>query len=108
MRAMPQFREKLSDTALNIDHPVWVEDTDFDVSRHLHRIGLPPPGGRVELAEIVGHIAGLQLERSRPLWETCVIEGIDGREAGQGGRGAVLTKEQQAAVGGVRGAHVKS
>lgn len=108
MTAMPQFREKLSDSALNIDHPVWVEDTDFDVSRHLHRIGLPPPGGRAELAEIVGHIAGLPLDRSRPLWETWVIEGIDGTEASKGGRVAVLTKVHHAAVDGVSGANLMS
>ena len=52
IKAMPQFREKLADNRFNLDHPVWVEDEDFDVDRHLHRIGLPAPGGRVELAEI--------------------------------------------------------
>src|SRR5690242_7676398 len=56
IKAMPEFREKLADNRLNLDHPVWVEDEDFDVDRHLHRIGLPAPGGRVELAEICGHI----------------------------------------------------
>jgi hypothetical protein len=57
IKAMPQFREKLADSPLNLDHPVWVDDNNFDVSRHLHRIGLPPPGGRMELSEICGHIA---------------------------------------------------
>ncbi|MFZ3293643.1 wax ester/triacylglycerol synthase domain-containing protein, partial [Mycobacterium sp.] len=69
IKAMPEFREKLADSPLNLDHPVWVEDNNFDVNRHLHRIGLPPPGGRTELAEICGHIAGLPLDRTRPLWE---------------------------------------
>ena len=41
VKAMPQFREKLADSRFNLDHPVRVEDKDFDVSRHLHRIGLP-------------------------------------------------------------------
>ena len=44
--AIPTFREKLANSFLNLDHPVWVEDEDFDVQRHLHRIGLPAPGGR--------------------------------------------------------------
>ncbi|OBJ73386.1 wax ester/triacylglycerol synthase family O-acyltransferase [Mycobacterium sp. 1274756.6] len=108
MAAMPQFREKLANTALNLDHPVWVEDTEFDVSRHLHRIGLPPPGGRDELAQICGHLAGLPLDRSRPLWETWVIEGIDGVEAGKGGRLAVMTKVHHAAVDGVTGSNLMS
>lgn len=37
IKAMPEFREKLADSRLNLDHPVWVEDKDFDVNRHLHR-----------------------------------------------------------------------
>ncbi len=108
IKAMPQFREKLADSAFNLDHPVWVEDNDFDVNRHLHRIGLPPPGGRVELAEIAGHIASLPLDRTRPLWEMWVIEGVAGTDAQQGGRMAVMTKVHHAAVDGVTGANLMS
>ncbi len=108
IKAMPQFREKLADSAFNLDHPVWVEDNDFDVNRHLHRIGLPPPGGRLELAEIAGHIASLQLDRTRPLWEMWVIEGVAGTDAHEGGRLAVMTKVHHAAVDGVTGANLMS
>jgi diacylglycerol O-acyltransferase / wax synthase len=108
VKAMPQFREKLADSAFNLDHPVWVDDNNFDVSRHLHRIGLPPPGGRIELAEICGHIASLQLDRTRPLWEMWVIEGVAGTDAQQGGRLAVMTKVHHAAVDGVTGANLMS
>jgi diacylglycerol O-acyltransferase / wax synthase len=108
IKAMPEFREKLADSAFNLDHPVWVEDNDFDVSRHLHRIGLPPPGGRVELAEIAGHIASLPLNRTRPLWEMWAIEGVAGTDAQQGGRMAVMTKVHHAAVDGVTGANLMS
>jgi WS/DGAT/MGAT family acyltransferase len=111
LTAMPSFREKLADSPLNLDHPVWVEDRDFDVDRHLHRIGLPPPGGRIELAEICGHIAALPLDRSRPLWETWVIEGLAssaGTDAQPGGRLAVMTKVHHAGVDGVTGANLMS
>jgi diacylglycerol O-acyltransferase len=108
MKAMPEFREKLADSFLNLDHPVWVEDKDFDVDRHLHRIGLPAPGGRTELAEICGHIASLQLDRSRPLWEMWVIENVAGTDAHDGGRLAVFTKVHHAAVDGVTGANLMS
>ena len=67
--AIPTFREKLANSFLNLDHPVWVEDEHFDVERHLHRIGLPAPGGRAELAEVCGHLAALPLGRRHPLWE---------------------------------------
>jgi diacylglycerol O-acyltransferase / wax synthase len=108
IKALPQFREKLADSALNLDHPVWVDDNDFDVDRHLHRIGLPAPGGRRELAEIAGHIASLQLDRSRPLWEMWVIEGIAGTDASKDGRLAVMTKMHHAGVDGVSGANLMS
>ena len=108
LTAMPEFREKLADSPFNIDHPVWVEDNDFDVDRHLHRIAVPAPGGRAELAEMCGHIASLPLDRSRPLWEMCVIEGIDGTDPRAGGGIAVLTKVHHAAVDGVTGANLMS
>jgi diacylglycerol O-acyltransferase len=108
IKAMPQFREKLADSVFNLDHPVWVDDNNFDVNRHLHRIGLPPPGGRAELAEICGHIASLPLDRTRPLWEMWVIEGVAGTDAQQGGRLAVMTKVHHAAVDGVTGANLMS
>lgn len=108
VKAMPEFREKLADSRLNLDHPVWVDDRDFDVQRHLHRIGLPSPGGRTELSEICGHIASLPLDRSRPLWEMWVIENVAGTDAHAGGRLAVLTKVHHAAVDGVTGANLMS
>ncbi|MCW2689886.1 MAG: Diacylglycerol O-acyltransferase [Mycobacterium sp.] len=108
IKAMPHFREKLADSRFNLDHPVRVEDKDFDVDRHLHRIGLPAPGGRAELAEICGHIASLPLDRSRPLWEMWVIEGVAGTDAHRGGRLAVMTKVHHASVDGVTGANLMS
>lgn len=75
LQAVPEFRMKLADTQLNLDHPVWVDDEGFQLRRHVHRVGLPAPGGRRELAEMCGHIAGLALNRDRPLWEMWVIEG---------------------------------
>jgi len=108
LKAMPQFREKIADSRFNLDHPVWVEDKDFDVDRHLHRIGLPAPGGRAELAEICGHIASLPLDRSRPLWEKWVIENVDNKDPRGNGRLVVMTKVHHAAVDGVSGANLLS
>ena len=111
IKAMPEFREKLADNRFNLDHPVWVEDRDFDVARHVHRIGLPSPGGRIELAEICGHIASLPLDRTRPLWEMWVIENVGGTGNGtadSAGRIAVMTKVHHASVDGVTGANLMS
>lgn len=106
--AIPTFREKLVNSFLNLDHPVWVEDEEFDIERHLHRVGLPAPGSRLELAEITGHLASLPLDRRRPLWEMWVIEGLDGKDPRKGGRIAVMTKVHHAAVDGITGANIMS
>jgi diacylglycerol O-acyltransferase len=108
LKAMPQFREKLANSPLNLDHPVWVDDENFDVDRHLHRIGLPPPGGRGEMSEICGHIASLPLDRRRPLWEMWVIEGVAGTDCHRDGRVAVMTKVHHSGVDGVTGANLMS
>jgi diacylglycerol O-acyltransferase len=108
IRAMPQFREKLANSPLNLDHPVWVDDNNFDIDRHLHRIGLPPPGGRAELSEICGHIASLPLDRRRPLWEMWVIEGVAGTDCHRDRRIGVMIKVHHAGVDGVTGANLMS
>ncbi len=101
MDAVPEFRLKLADSQLNFDHPVWTDDGDFDLGRHLHRAAVPAPGGPRELAEICGHVAGLPLDRDRPLWEMWVIEGLHGNEAL-----AFVLKVHHAVVDGVGGANL--
>ncbi len=106
--AIPEFRAKLADSQLNLDYPVWVDDDAFDLDRHLLRIELPSPGGRRELAEICGHIASAPLDRSKPLWEMWVIEGVADTDPRAGGLLAVMTKVHHAAVDGVSGADLLS
>ncbi|MEB3981732.1 wax ester/triacylglycerol synthase family O-acyltransferase [Mycobacterium sp. 663a-19] len=101
VNAVPEFRMRLADTQLNLDHPVWVDDENFQLRHHLHRVGVPAPGGRRELAEICGYIAGLPLNRDRPLWEMWVLEG-----GARGGTLAVLLKVHHAVVDGVAGANL--
>ncbi len=99
-RAIPAFRRKLYDSPLNVDHPVWIDDADFDIDRHLHRTAIPAPGGREQLAEACAHIAGIPMDRQRPLWEFWVIEGL------ADGKIAVMTKMHHASVDGVSGANL--
>lgn len=101
MGALPELRAKLANSQLNLDHPVWVEDTELDVSQHLHRIALPAPGGRRELSEVCGRIASIPLDRSKPLWEMWVIEGIAGTDPRDGGPIVLMIKVHHAAVDGV-------
>ncbi len=101
VKAVPEFRMKLANTQLNLDHPVWVDDENFELRRHLCRVGVPAPGGRHELAEICGHIAGLPLDRDRPLWEMWVLEG-----GARSDTVAVMLKFHHAVVDGVAGANL--
>ena len=99
---VPMFHRKLKQVPLGIDHPVWVEDEDFDIDRHVHRMALPSPGGERELADLCGHMAGIPLDRSRPLWDFVVIEGLES------GKVAVFTKMHHCTVDGVSGANAIS
>ena len=74
---VPMFNRKLKLVPGGIDFPVWVIDEEFDIDRHVHRLAVPSPGGERELSEVVGHLAGIPLDRSRPLWEMHVIEGLE-------------------------------
>lgn len=99
---MPTFRRRLHDSVLNVDHPVWVEDEEFDIDHHLHRVALPAPGGDHELAELCAHLASQPIDRSMPLWQMYVIEGLPG------GRIAVFAKMHHSTVDGVTGANMMS
>jgi diacylglycerol O-acyltransferase / wax synthase len=99
-KVVPEFRRKLHHVPLDLDHPVWVDDPDFDIDHHFHRIGCPAPGGDRELAEVCAHIAGQPLDRSRPLWEMWVIEGL------ANGKVAIMSKMHHSTVDGVSGANM--
>ncbi len=103
---VPMFHRKLKQVPLGIDHPVWVEDDDFDLDRHLHRMALPSPGGYRELTDLCGHLAGIPLDRARPLWEFYVIEGYRTAEGDE--RIVVFTKMHHCTVDGVSGANAIS
>lgn len=92
------FRRRLVWVPFNISHPLWAEDPGFDIENHIHRTVVRPPGTMHELAEIVGDIASRPLDRSRPLWELWVVEGLEG------GNLAMVTKMHHAAIDGVTGA----
>ncbi len=99
---VPMFNRKLKFVPGRIDFPVWVLDEEFDIDRHVHRLAVPAPGGERELSEVIGHLAGIPLDRARPLWEMYVIEGLDS------GQLAVFSKMHHASVDGVSGSNMIS
>lgn len=76
--ALPSLRRRLADSLTNVDHPVWIEDDDFRIERHVHRIAVPSPGRVEELAQTCGHLIGQVLDRKKPLWDLWILEGMEG------------------------------
>ncbi len=95
LHLVPRYRQRLHSTAAGLANPVWVDDDGFDLGWHVRRAALPAPGGDEQLAELAGRELSRRLDRSRPLWELTVIEGLDG------GRAALLAKMHHALVDGV-------
>lgn len=82
LMALSALRYQLVDIPLRLHHPMWWENHDIDLDYHLRRARVAPPGGRRELDDLIGEIASTPLDRSRPLWEMYVAEGLaDGRVA---------------------------
>ena len=96
------FRRRLVTVPLDLDHPYWIRDPDFDLEFHLRSAPVPAPGDEEALARQVARLVARPLNRSRPLWETYVMDGLPE------GRFAVLTKVHHAAVDGAAGAELMS
>ncbi len=79
---IPHFRWKLHTVPLGLDRPYWVEDENFSFDHHIKHIAVPAPGDREALCEVASHLYARTMDRSRPLWEIWLIEGLeDGRYA---------------------------
>jgi diacylglycerol O-acyltransferase len=92
---VPRYRQKIKWVPGHLASPVWVDEADFDVTFHVRRSALPRPGSDVQLRELVGRLMSRRLDRSRPIWEMYLVEGLEG------GRIAVITKTHHAMVDGV-------
>jgi len=91
------FRRRVVEVPFNLDHPYWIDDPNFDLDFHVRQIGLAPPGAADQLAEQVARIIGRPMDRSRPLWEIYVIEGLGDD------RWAMLSKTHHATIDGAAG-----
>ncbi len=92
---VPRYRQRVKSVPLGIFRPVWIDDTQFDVSFHVRRSALPKPGTRQQLDELVARLMSRPLDRNRPLWEMYLIEGLEH------GRFAIVTKSHEALVDGL-------
>jgi WS/DGAT/MGAT family acyltransferase len=91
---LPPFRRRVVPVPWGLGHPVWIEDPEFELSRHLSRCMLEDPGSEDQLAAVVARFASTRLPRDRPLWELLVVEGL------ASGRIAVVVKIHHAVADG--------
>ncbi len=92
---VPRYRQRIRWVPGRLANPVWVDDEHFDVSYHVRRSALPRPGDDHQLAELVARVQSRPLDRSRPLWEMYLVEGL------AGGRFAIISKTHHAMVDGI-------
>jgi diacylglycerol O-acyltransferase len=77
MDRLPPFRRRAVEIPFGLSHPVWIEDPGFDIDRHISVRKAAAPGGERELCQVISEVASYPLDRSRPLWEIVVVEGLD-------------------------------
>ena len=95
---VPRYRQVVRSAPLQMFRPVWVDDEHFEIGYHLRHAAVPKPGGTAQLHRLAGQIYAQPLNRSRPLWEAWLLEGIEG------GRWAILSKVHHCMVDGIGGA----
>jgi len=88
----PRYRQKVRMVPGHLAHPLWLDDPNFDITYHVRRSALPRPGTDDQLLEFCARIQSRLLDRSRPLWEMYLVEGLTD------GRVAVVTKTHEAMV----------
>jgi WS/DGAT/MGAT family acyltransferase len=79
---IPRLRQVVRTTPGSLTPPTWVQDSDFDIDRHVRRIALPKPGTDRALLDLASLITSDPFDRTRPLWQFTVVEGLKGGRAG--------------------------
>src|ERR1700748_1865766 len=100
LNLVPRFRQKLVVPPMETGRPLWADDVNFNLSYHIRHTALPEPGGEAQLTRLTGRVFPQQLDRSKPLWELWLVQGLE-RD-----RFALLTKTHHAMVDGISGVDI--
>jgi WS/DGAT/MGAT family acyltransferase len=100
LHLVPRFRQKLRFVPLDQGRPVWVDDPHLNLDYHVRQTALPAPGSDEQLRNLAARIFSQQLDRSKPLWELWLVEGLTGD------RFAIIGKSHHALVDGVSGVDI--
>jgi WS/DGAT/MGAT family acyltransferase len=102
LHLVPRYRQKLANPPLETGRPLWVDDPTFNLEYHVRHTALPAPGTEEQLFLLMSRIASQQLDRSKPLWEMWLVEGL------ADGRFALISKTHHSLVDGVSGVDLAS
>ncbi len=102
LHLVPRYRQKLAFPPLDSGRPMWADDSRFEVEYHVRHAALPAPGDDGQLAQLAARIHSQPLDRTRPLWEMSLVEGLEG------GRFALVVKAHHALVDGIGGVDLVS
>lgn len=97
LHLVPRLRQLVREVPFDVARPVWCDDEDFDLDHHIRLAHLPSPGDEPALLRLTEQLMMTCLDRSRPLWEWWVIDGL------ADGRVALVEKVHHAAIDGVSG-----
>ncbi|HEY7960659.1 MAG TPA: wax ester/triacylglycerol synthase family O-acyltransferase [Solirubrobacteraceae bacterium] len=97
LHLVPRYRHKLAHTSLDSGRPVWIDDPSFSLEYHVRHTALPAPGGWEQLQSLTARIFSQQLDRSKPLWEMWLIEGLEDD------RFALISKTHHSLIDGISG-----
>jgi diacylglycerol O-acyltransferase / wax synthase len=94
---VPRLGHRVQSAPANLSPPIWVDDPDFDIDWHVRRIACPRPGSPRQVLDLASLVLADPLDRTRPLWQFVVVEGL------RGGKAAVIQKMHHAITDGERG-----
>jgi diacylglycerol O-acyltransferase len=97
---VPRYRQRLAFPRFEMGRPFWVDDPSFNLDYHVRHTALPRPGSEEQLRQLVGRIFSQRLDRSKPLWEVWLVQGLEGN------RFALISKTHHALVDGVSGVDI--
>jgi diacylglycerol O-acyltransferase / wax synthase len=100
LNQVPRFRQRLVTPPFEAGRPLWADDSNFNLRYHLRHTALPAPGGEAQLKRLAGRVFSQQLDRSKPLWEMWLVQGLE-RD-----RFSILTKTHHAMVDGISGVDI--
>jgi len=97
LHLIPRYRQRVRSVPFELGRPIWVDDPHFNLAYHLRHTALPAPGDDAAFCRLMGRIMSQPLDRDRPLWETWLVEGLEGQ------RWAVVFKVHHCMVDGIAG-----